>query len=454
MLRFTGFAHLLRTMAALRGDRPALASADAPEGCLSFAQLLRAAEQAAERLRAGGGTCLAVVCDGSAACVTEIFGSVLAGMQTVLLDGMLPDETLALLVRASDADRIWCADEDLAQALRAAPGTGVTEGAGRILFFTSGTTAQARAVVLTDGSLMASAWNGSMKLPVRPEDTVLCMLPLAHVFGFVCGLLWGLCCGACVALGRGARYYAQDCAFFRPTVLPAVPLLFGFLMKQKLLNPELRLVLIGAGDCPSALLDGARAAGLSVSFGYGLTETSSGVALSTSGDPYAMELCPDDTAEIAPDGEALLRAPTCMMQGYYKDPAATQAVLQNGVLHTGDLGFLDGAGRLHITGRKKDVLVLADGSKIFCPEYEAKLSAALQTASLAVVLSGGKPALVLEADSADETRVRAALAAFNAQYPRGQQIAAVIPYPKKLPRTATGKLRRWQLQEELNHGTR
>ena len=116
-------------------------------------------------------------------------------------------------------------------------------------------------------------------LPLSPDDTLMCMLPLGHVFGFVCGLLWGLSSGASVALGRGSRHYMDDLLFFRPTTLSAVPLLWGFLLKYKVINPELKLVLIGAGDCSRQLLEAAHALGIRVAFGYGLTETSSGVAI-------------------------------------------------------------------------------------------------------------------------------------------------------------------------------
>ena len=453
MKRFTGFAQMLASCAEDYGELPALMGADGALQTVTYAQLHAQALSCAENLRARGGTSLAVVCDGSVQNVLTVFGAVLAGMQVIMLDGSLPDQTLALLVRAADADRVWTSDPELEELLTPHLTQGVTDGAGRVLFFTSGTTAQSRAVVLTDASLCASAWNGSSMLPLAREDRVLSMLPLAHVFGFVCGILWGLSCGACVAMGRGPRFYAQDCAFFRPTVLPAVPLLFGFLMKQKLLNRELKTVLIGAGDCPPTLLSAASAMGLHVCFGYGLTETSSGVAISTSGDPFAMALCPDDEAVISQSGEVLLRAPTCMMQGYYKDPEATAAAVKNGLLHTGDLGHLDAEGKLHITGRRKDVLVLPDGSKIFCPEYEQKLAAMAGTDALAVVLVKGKPVLVLESGAADAHQVKALLGTFNADYPRGQQLAYVMEYPKQLPRTATGKLRRWRLQEELEHGT-
>ena len=99
-----------------------------------------------------------------------------------------------------------------------------------------------------------------------------------------------------------------------------------------------------------------------------------------------MEICPDDTITLAEDGEILIEAPTCMMKGYYKRPDSTAEVLRDGVLHTGDLGSFDINGRLHITGRKKDILVLPDGTKIFLPEYEARLMSALGHTELAVTL--------------------------------------------------------------------
>jgi long-subunit acyl-CoA synthetase (AMP-forming) len=224
-------------------------------------------------------------------------------------------------------------------------------------------------------------------------------------------------------------------------------MLLGFLLQHELINPELKLVLVGAGDCPAMLLGAARTKGLRVSFGYGLTETSSGVAISVSGDPFAMEVCPDDTITIADDGEILIQAPTCMMQGYYKRPEDTAAVLKDGILYSGDLGRFDKDGKLHITGRKKDMLVLPDGTKLFLPEYESAIMKALDHQELAVVLKNGKPVLIYsgEADAKDiEKRLRPLMV----DQPRGRQITAVYVVSHPLPRTATGKIKRWELQQE------
>ena len=447
-MRFDSFEHLLGYFAETSPDAPALRYGNEK---LSYSALLARVRSRADELRAEGKSCLGLLCDGSLDNVVEIFAGNIAGLQLVLLDDSLDDEILRMLIRYTDVDALW-GDEEMKEELAPYLTEGVKDGKGKILFFTSGTTDRSKAVVLTDHSLCQSAWNGSQKLPLSTEDTLLCMLPLGHVFGFVCGLLWGLSCGACVALGRGARYYLSDCKFYGPTAVSVVPLLLGFLIKQRCTNPELKLVLVGAGDCPPALLAAAGAMGLRVSFGYGLTETSSGVAISVKGDPFAMEICPDDRITLAEDGEILIEAPTCMMLGYYKRPDATAGVLRDGVFHTGDLGRFDEDGLLHITGRKKDMLVLSDGTKIFLPEYEAALMKALGHTELAVTLLGDRPALVFSGEG-EERAIREKLSGVMRALPRGQQIAKIILTDEPLPRTATGKIKRWELQQKVSAET-
>lgn len=445
--RFSSFRGLLRAGAEDYPDRIALRSADG-SGALTYAELLAAIGSRAEALRESGKTCLGVLCDGSVPCVLEIFAAVLAGLQVVLLDQNIPEAELPDRIRHTDIDALWGAgdlEEDPSPFLT----DGVRDGAGRLLFFTSGTTASSKAVVLTEESLCASAWNGSALLPLSPEDTLLCLLPLNHVFGFVCGLLWGLSCGACVALGRGPRYYGEDLRCGRPTAVSLVPLLLGFLLQRSALNPELRLVLIGAGDCPPALPAALKARGLRVSFGYGLTETSSGVALSLGEDPYAMTVCPDYRLRIAEDGEILIENESCMMRGYYKDPASTEAVLKNGLLYTGDLGRLDEKGLLHVTGRKKEILVFPDGTKLYLPEYEAALTEALPGRELAVIDWEGGPALVLRGTEAEREIVAAALEPVMRELPLNRRLKRLFLDPSPLPRTATGKLQRWMIKQRM-----
>ena len=444
-MRFTGFEELLSHYAGISPEAPALFYDDGEIKTCSFSALDQTVRGRADEFRASGNRCIGILSDGSFDCVVTILAANIAGLQVVMLDANAPLASLKGCIPYADIDCLW-GDEELCEELSPflthGPAGDYTD---RILFFTSGTTSSSKAVTLTGKSLMSSAWNGSQKLPLKPEDTLLCMLPLGHVFGFVCGLLWGLSCGASVALGRGARHYMDDCLCFRPTVLSAVPSLLAFLLGHDCLNNSLRLILVGAGDCPSRLLDAVSAKGIQVSFGYGLTETSSGVAISTKGDPYAMEICPDDEIIIAEDGEILIKAPTCLMQGYYKMPEATAETVKDGVLYTGDLGRIDDDGLLHITGRKKDILVLQDGTKIFLPEYEEKLAAALGTGELAVVLKDNRPVLVVNTGEMSEEEIRRKIRPVTDEYPRGQQITEILLRSAPLPRTATGKIQRYKI---------
>ena len=443
-MRFESFEELLQYWAEKNPEKTAVRwEAES----LSFRELRDRVLLRAEELEGSGKSCLGLLADGSLDCVIELFAANIAGLQLVLLDASAPEALLRGLIAYTDIDLLW-GEEELCEELSGNLTHGVTDGKRKILFFTSGTTERAKAVVLTDHSLCQSAYNGAAKLPLKPEDTLLCLLPLGHVFGFVCGLLWGLSCGACVALGRGARHYLDDFAYYKPTAVSVVPRLLGFLLQQNCLNAELKLILVGAGDCPPQLLQAVAARGIRVSFGYGLTETSSGVAISVSGDPYAMEVCPDDTITIADDGEILIAAPTCMMLGYYKWPQYTEEVLRHGILSTGDLGCFDENGLLHITGRKKDILVMGDGTKIFLPEYEAEMMKALGNTELAVALKSDRPVLIYSGE-AEKNELQEKLRPLMERLPRGQQLTDILIINEPLPRTASGKIKRWELQQKV-----
>ena len=469
MIRFESFSHMLEYCAKAQPGAAALRCAGT---VLSFAELDEKVRALADQFASGKSTCLAVLADGSMECVINILAANSAGLSVAMLDPSLPEDLLAKLISHTEADALWTSDAELAEILEPAvkaPQKSMANGCEEeceaqqkasdlMLFFTSGTTSSSKAVVLTGKSLCSSAWNGSQMLPLGPGDTLLCMLPLAHVFGFVCGLLWGLSCGACVALGQGMRTYISDFKLYRPTAVSVVPALLGFLLKADALNPELKTLLIGAGDCPPQLIEAAKAKGIGVSFGYGLTETSSGVAISTGGDPYAMDICPDDSIAIAEDGEVLIYAPTCMMQGYWMDPESTKAAFccegsKEGrpegriFLKSGDLGSLDEDGRLHITGRKKDMLVLSDGTKIFLPEYESELAKLLGNTEFAVDLKSGRPVLICPEECASEDLLKRLRPAME-KLPRGQQLTGMVTVKGPLPRTATGKIKRWELRQK------
>ena len=284
-------------------------------------------------------------------------------------------------------------------------------------------------------------------------DVILSILPLSHVFGFVCSMLWGFAYGTTIALGRGVRHIIDDTLFFRPTILPAVPTLIGAMLKYDTLNPELKVALIGAAPCTAEVTAALRAKGIDVYLGYGLTETSSGIAITQDLDePEALYPCPGADFRIEEDGEVTIATP-CMMQGYI----GAEPMFKGDRFFTGDLGWFDDKGRLHLKGRKKDVLLMADGTKIFCPEYEEELERLTGLQDLGVTMKDGHAVLVagsLSNDPAIEADMRAKLlktvGKYNKSLQRSQQIYDVIVRAESLPRTATGKIKRYELQEQIN----
>lgn len=451
-MKFKSFEELLSVNAQKRPENVALAFAENDSiATMTYKELFDAILARKAELEGVNASCVGILQAPSKKWIIDMFACVLARKQTVLLDPMSEPAVIQAQVLATDVETILTDDltSPYAEKLKTAKQVDVrlADGEGNLLFFTSGTTNSSKAVVLTSKSLCASAWNGQEKCPCYDSDNLLCMLPLTHVFGFVCAMLWPMSQGARISLARGMRFIAQDCKYFKPTVVSVVPSILKFLIGFNALNDELRMILVGAGPASKQMLDAAKAKGIEVRFGYGLTETSSGVAISCGENPYAMSVCPDDEITLGEDNEVLVKADECMMQGYYKNPEATKEVLIDGVLHTGDLGKFDDEGNLYITGRKKDIIVLENGNKIFLPEWEKELAESLETEDIALALKD--ESLTLFVGNKDGflnvSTLKDKLAAFNKNKPFHLQISHIVVMPDALPRTATGKVKRYAL---------
>jgi long-subunit acyl-CoA synthetase (AMP-forming) len=266
----------------------------------------------------------------------------------------------------------------------------------------------------------------------------------------VCGLLWGLAYGAAVALGRGSKYLLADCEHFRPTILPAVPSIINVLVQRACLNRELSTVLIGAAPLTTETMLALGSSGRKIYIGYGLTETSSGLAITQKlSEPNELYPCPDVDICIEADGEISVTTP-CMMEGYLTFAAKESFTPARGErFYTGDLGFLTRDSALVLTGRKKDLLILPDGTKIFCPDYENALAPMIGTDDIALVLRDHKPVLIVGGMSSDYyQQIVNIVEDFNSMQPHSARVYDVILQEAPLPRTQAGKLRRWQVDPE------
>jgi long-chain acyl-CoA synthetase len=290
-----------------------------------------------------------------------------------------------------------------------------------LLLFTSGTTEQAKAVMLSNRNLCADVTLVARRVALTPQDTTLCVLPLHHAYQMICMLMM-FYIGGCVSFCPGLRYISRDLAFFSPTVFVCVPLMlekmhkkiFEQLSKQsgikrvfttgrlssllerfdwsdfrkfiyKLIHQafggKLRLIICGAAALNPDLARDFASFGLPVVIGYGLTECSPIVMCNDANDPQPDSVGqPLDEIDVMLDqadsegaGEICVRGPVVML-GYYKNKKATNAVLRDGWLHTGDLGYCDENGNFHITGRAKNVIVTKGGKNIYPEELEAYLN--------------------------------------------------------------------------------
>ncbi|MFM7117375.1 MAG: AMP-dependent synthetase/ligase, partial [Planctomycetota bacterium] len=259
------------------------------------------------------------------------------------------------------------------------------------ILYTSGTTGDPKGVMLTQRNVVANAYSKCATLPLGPEDIRVCWLPLSHIFARVCDLVTGILAGCETVLSRGRDFVLDECRQFHPTYMNAVPYFYercyrlllqaGQLNDQealgKLLGGRMRICNCGGAPLADHVFDYFREAGIGLVTGYGLTEAAPVV---TSNRPGAWrrgsvgQVISGVEIKLAEDGEVLARGEN-IMPGYYRNPDATGRALRDGWLHTGDLGYLDSEGYLHLNGRKDDLIVLSTAKKVYPTDLENLLLA-------------------------------------------------------------------------------
>jgi long-chain acyl-CoA synthetase len=299
------------------------------------------------------------------------------------------------------------------------------------LIYTSGTTGRPKGCALTHRNMQTEVRSVAELFPqlLTAGGSVLLFLPLAHVFGkaIQCGATY-----TSTVIGHTADVsdLVGDLKAFRPTFLLAVPRVFekvynsacqrahddgkgkifdtaadtaiawsrardtggpGFVLRLKhalfdrLVFAKLRAAVGGrvvaavSGSAPlgDRLGHFFRGAGLPVLEGYGLTETAAGITVNTLDAQRVGSVgrpVPGHAVRIADDGEILIKGPN-IFRGYWKNDTATAEAITDGWFHTGDIGELDDAGYLTITGRKKELIVTAGGKNVAPAVLEDRLRA-------------------------------------------------------------------------------
>lgn len=290
------------------------------------------------------------------------------------------------------------------------------------LIFTSGTTGVSKGVMLSHRNICFNLYQMCKMIYIGEKDVFLSVLPLHHCYECTCGFLCQVYRGCTVAFSQGLRYLIRDMQQVKPTMMLCVPLLLETLyqkiwnkirqegMEKKvisaikttnLLRPakarmlakrrvfsaihqsfggRMRMFISGGAAIDPSILEGLRDLGFETRQGYGLTECAPIAALNRDGcynDASAGMATPDtllDVYDVQDDGTGEIRFKgENVMLGYYGMPEETARVIRGGWFYTGDLGYLDDKGFLYITGRKKNVIVTANGKNIFPEELETYL---------------------------------------------------------------------------------
>ena len=285
-----------------------------------------------------------------------------------------------------------------------------------ILLFTSGTTSKSKAVMLSQNNIASNVYAMQLVEKFYETDVNLAFLPFHHIFGST-EMIVMLAYGLSTAFPDGLRYVAQNLKEYKVSVFVGVPLLveaiykkveqgiekqgktkivniakkisnillrFHIDIRRKLfkqilneLGGHMRFVISGGAPLDKRVAKGFNELGIELVQGYGLTETSPVIAAENYQiKKYGSIGIPMPNVEIKFDnkdekgiGELKVKGPNVML-GYYENEEATKAVLKDGWFCTGDLGYQDKNGYLFITGRKKDMIVLKNGKKVFPEELE------------------------------------------------------------------------------------
>lgn len=235
--------------------------------------------------------------------------------------------------------------------------------------------------MLSHRAIMRAAHNG-LFIPGDPfNQRTIAILPLSHVFGAIRGLLTCIYTGALVYACEDMSNIVFDIPKMKPTILTLVPgLAETVLSVARIKGPEflegIHTIIAGGAYVQPKLIKMATAYGITLFAGYGMTEASNivsgNVDNETKADSIGM-VYPGTEVRIV-DGEIQVRGDV-VMKGYYNDPERTAEVLtEDGWLMTGDLGEFDDDGYLHITGLRKNLIILPNGENISPEELEGIFS--------------------------------------------------------------------------------
>jgi long-chain acyl-CoA synthetase len=340
-----------------------------------------------------------------------------------------------------------------------------------IILYTSGTTGKPKGAMLSHKNLYSNAKDVSEYLKMNPDDRVVTVLPMFHVFCLTVALNAPLLSGATLLI---APKFSPNEIFElikenQATVFAGVPTMYNFLFQYPDGNPEdlqsLRLCISGGASLPVALLTNfERKFNVIVSEGYGLSEASPvtcfnpldrprkpgsiGTSILRVENKILNEL--GEEVPVGVVGELVVRGPN-VMKGYYKMPEETAATIRDGWLHTGDLARMDEDGYFYIVDRKKD-LIIVGGYNVYPREVEEVIynhSDVVEVAVIGVLDTNLGEAVKAYVVSKNPELSKEQLLDYCREHLAKYKNPTSIEFIEELPKNTTGKILRRALKEQV-----
>jgi len=258
-----------------------------------------------------------------------------------------------------------------------------------LIIFTSGTETEPKAVALSHKNILSNIFY-SMKIigleNFTYEDRIVSILPTFHMFQLVTGFLTPIGFGVANCFVAKEYELIKSFRIFEPKVLIAVPEVLKSFRKvisvsmnndpKLLFGKNLNIVVCGGAFCPAELLEWYDSIGIDIQYGYGITECSPVISCSLPDNKIDGSVgIPDDrycSVSVSEDNEILVKGEG-VFQGYWEETALEPYRSDDGWYHTGDIGHIDENGKLFVTGRKKNVLVLENGNNVLPEELEVSV---------------------------------------------------------------------------------
>lgn len=318
-----------------------------------------------------------------------------------------------------------------------------------LLMFTSGTTAKSKVVEISYANMNSSICSEDEVFSVPESERILTVLPMFHIAGLR-GVLSMLYRYKTLCMGRGPIYLFKDMSAFSPSYVQLVPMIAESIVKiikhtpnrdmlQKYLGTSLKRICIGGATVDPAICRFLIEQGFIVDSGYAMTETT-GVGTWGQWDEKHFNTIGKLSKELQcriEDGELLFKGPA-IMKGYYKDPEATDQVVKDGWLYSGDLGFCDEEGYYYVTGRKKQLIVMPNGEKINPEELEVYFKTCESIRECMIYYNGNVICMVIY--TKDREKAEEFIKVYNERMPLAYQVRKIKYYSEPLKKTGSGKI--------------